>query len=218
MLAGGVPEHLRVAEVALSRSQYRVALVLAEGLSAVGAVRKALHLGVAPRRRLGRRVEGNYRAAAETGGVVLVDHGRTAEHRAPCVGRNGIAFIRPVYKICRSRVSPVHVAPRRAVGVVLEIQVPHAVLVEHPVRVVHPSVGRSVVVQRPVLLHVGHVERVGELHLLPAERALRHALNVNLDILALEHRQVERHIVIDTLSREAHVHHRRYRHVGLDDA
>ena len=218
MLAGGVPKHLRVAEVALGGGQYGVAGVLGEGLSTVGAVRNALHLGVAPRRRLGRRVESHYRTGAEAGGVVSVNYGRTAEHRAPGVGQQGVALVLPVHQVGRRRVPPVHVAPRRAVGIVLEIQVPHAVLVEHSVRVVHPSVGRSVVVQRTVLLLVRHVERVGELQFLPAKRALGHTLHVYLDVAADKGREVERHIVVYTLARQAHVHHRSYRHVGLDDA
>ena len=53
----------------------------------------------------------------------------------------------------------------------LEVEVPHAVLVEHAVGVVHPSPCGCVVIDGAIFFAVGGVERVGELHLLPASEA-----------------------------------------------
>ena len=62
------------------------------------------------------------------------------------VGSDGVRLVRPVDEVGGGAVSPRHVAPRGAVRVVLEIEVPLAVEVEHAVGVVHPPVGGRVVV------------------------------------------------------------------------
>ena len=65
--------------------------------------------------------------------------------------------------------SPGHILPLRAVGVVLIIKVPYTVFVEHTIRVVHPAIEGSVVKGRTVgSLAVCGVESVTEAHILPA--------------------------------------------------
>ena len=87
----------------------------------------------------------------------------------------------------------------------LEIKVINAVLVEHSVRVVHPAVGRRVVVQRPVLLPVRHVERVREFQPLPASGVGGHALHVYFHVLADKALKAVRHVIVYAHTRQAHV-------------
>ena len=85
---------------------------------------------------------------------------------------------------------------------------PNAILVEHTVRVVHPSVFWSVMIDGTILLAVGHVERVGILHVLPAGESRHPAIvticaidmNVERDVLAvLEFADVEWYIIVDVV-------------------
>ena len=100
--------------------------------------------------------------------------------------------------------APCHVLPLRTVGVPLVVEVPRAVLVEHSVGIVHPSVARSVVVGRAESLDVGVVEGIGELHFLPAHVILEGTLLVTVAVegdveqyrLAAELTQVEWHAVV----------------------
>ena len=109
--------------------------------------------------------------------------------------------------------SPRHVLPLRPVGVPLVVEVPHTVLVEHAVGVVHPSVQRRVVEGGPVFLAVGGVERVRQLHVLPAGVLLglaqggavlrRH--DVEHHVAALERGKVQRHEIVHAVACQADV-------------
>ena len=101
--------------------------------------------------------------------------------------------------------SPCHIFPLRPIRIVLEIEVPHTILIEHTIRIVHPAIGRSMMIERTILLTVLHVEAVGELHSLPASEvgntAIVTSLSVDMNIehqslLALVSLQVERHVII----------------------
>ena len=121
------------------------------------------------------------------------------------VGSDGVRLVRPVDEVGGGAVSPRHVAPRGAVRVVLEIEVPLAVEVEHAVGVVHPPVGGRVVVDGAELLAVLGVERAGQLQLLPAAHVGGHALHLHGGQLVAVGGEVEGHVVVDALAGEADV-------------
>ena len=195
-----VPEHMWIAEVGHVACDDRVALILGEGLSVVSTVGHALSLVLAS-----RGIESHDSTLAEASGILLVDNSRTAEYRTYHIRLDSFALKLPVYEIGRGGMSPGHVLPLRSIGIVLEIEVPHTILIEHTVRVVHPAIGRSMMIERTILLTVLHVETVGELHSLPASEvgntAVISILSVDMNIehqslLALVSLQVERYIII----------------------
>ena len=195
-----VPEHMWIAEVGHVACDDRVALILGEGLSVVSTVGHALGLVLAS-----RGIESHDSTLAEASGILVVDNSRTAEYRTYHIRLDSFALKLPVYEIGRGGMSPGHVLPLRSIGIVLEIEVPHTILIEHTVRVVHPAIGRSMMIERTILLTVLHVEAVGELHSLPASEvgntAVIAILSVDMNIehqslLALVSLQVERHIII----------------------
>ena len=205
MLGGGVPEYFRVAEVGLVGGNDGITCVLGERAPAVGAIRHALRLAVAPGGGLGRGVERDDGAGAEACGVIAVDHARAAEDGADGVGRDGDGLVLPVHEVGAGAVSPRHVAPRGAVRVVLEIEVPGAIKVEHTVGVVHPSVGRRVVEAGAEGFAVLQTKRVGQLQFLPAAGVGGHTLHLYGSELVAVDGEVEGHVVVDVLAREADV-------------
>ena len=73
-----------------------------------------------------------------------------------------------MHEVFAHRVSPVHIAPHRCIGIVLEIEVPFTVFIHQPVGIVHPAIGRRVVIHGAVLVGVGGVESVGSFQVVPA--------------------------------------------------
>ena len=195
-----VPEHMWIAEVGHVACDDRVALILGEGLSVVSTVGHALGLVLTS-----RGIESYDSTLAEASGILLVDNSRAAEYRSYHIWLDSFTLKLPVYEIGRGGMSPSHVLPLRSIGIVLEIEMPHTILIEHTVRIVHPAIGRSMMIERTILLTVLHVEAVGELHSLPASEvgntAVIAILSVDMNIehqslLALVSLQVERHIII----------------------
>ena len=158
-----IPDDMRVAEVGNVGGQHGVGGVFGERLAVVGAVGHALRL-----RLSGRGVVSQDSAGAEARRVVLIDHSAAAEDGAEGVGLNGLTLKRPVHQVGAGGVAPRHVLPRRSEGVVLVIEIPHAVLVEQSVGIVHPAISRRVVIDGAETLAVGHIERIGCPHELPA--------------------------------------------------
>ena len=159
---------MRVAEVGNVGGQHGVGGVFGERLAVVGAVGHALRL-----RLSGRGVVSQDSAGAEARRVVLIDHSAAAEDGAEGVGLNGLTLKRPVHQVGAGGVAPRHVLPRRSEGVVLVIEIPHAVLVEQSVGIVHPAISRRVVIDGAETLAVGHIERIGCPHELPAGHVAR---------------------------------------------
>ena len=108
--------------------------------------------------------------------------------------------------------SPGHVLPFRSVGIPLIIQVPFAILIEHSVWIVHPSVERGMVIGRAIFLTVRGVERVGEGEVLPAGvllglahcRSVLRGNDVEHNIVALVAAEIERHLVVYLRFRKFH--------------
>ena len=144
-------------------------LIFGKGLSVVQAIGHALRLHVSPRRWFGRSIESDNGILTETGCVLLIHHTRTAENSSPGIRCKSDTFIVPMRQVCTGRVSPVHVSPHRTVRIILEIQVIHAILVEHTVRVVHPAVSRCMMINRTEFLLVCHVERIRHFKFFPAK-------------------------------------------------
>ena len=100
--------------------------------------------------------------------------------------------------------SPCHILPLAPIGVVLEIKVPHAILIEHPIGVVHPAPYGRMMIDGTEFLPIGGVECVRILDVLPAGEvldgiapaALAVEEDVEQDALPRETGQVEGHIVV----------------------
>ncbi len=180
-----VPEHLRVAEVAelvgvrcRRQRDDRVAGVLRPGAAAVDAVGERLRLRarlhvLAVGQRQGLRVQaGEHRhhrrlaGPPEAAGVLQVHHRAAGEEHLGHVARSILLGLQrdrqlvPAQQVTADGVAPGHVAPLVAVRVVLVEEVVLAVVVDEPVRVVHPVLGRRELELRAVgLAEVGR--RVG---------------------------------------------------------
>ena len=153
LVLGRVPEHLRVTELAIVDVQDRIAGVARPGPAAVGAVGQRLLLVV----RLGRGVDRDHRRVllgAETAGVAVVHHRAAREgHLVAELGDRQRQLL-PVHEVLADRVAPGHVAPRVPERVVLVEEVVLALVVDHPVRVVHPVLRRREMKLRAIRLAV----------------------------------------------------------------
>ena len=202
-----VPNHLRVAEVGSSVSDNRVASIFCESFAVVCAVSNALGLMLTS-----RCVHGDDGIFTKTSGVLLVNHCTTTEDGAQCIGSDSLILHLPVNEVGGSGVSPSHVFPLRTVWVELIIEVPNAILIEHTIRVVHPSPSRSVVVFRTEAFAVGRVESARQLHFLPAREILHGTRlvavavesNIQQQVL-VELTQIEWHEVIHFIYSQAQI-------------
>ena len=152
----GVPDHLGVAVAMHDVVDYRVAVVLAPGVAAVGRDRQALGEGARPGGVAGG-VDGDHRGragAAQAGGVGVVHHRAAGGHGPQGVGVEGDGELGPVHQVAAHGVAPVQVAPLDAVGVVLVQQMVLAAVVEQAVGVVVPAAARGEVELRPQPLPV----------------------------------------------------------------
>ena len=145
--------------------------------------------------------------------LITIGHTRAREDGSQRIRLDGGGLVGPVDQVGRGRVAPRHVLPLRAIGVPLVVQVPNAVLVEHAVRIIHPSIGRGVVIGGAESLAVGCVKRVAHPHLAPAGEILdstRGAAvtmegDVNQHLLVAEALDIQRHIVVHLVHRKPHV-------------
>ncbi len=110
--------------------------------------------------------------------------------------------------------APRHVLPFRAVGIVLEIEVPHTVLVKHTVRIVHPAVDGSMVINRTIFfLTVCEIRIVGQMNAFPAcillsfshRTAALRSHNVENHLMPLVGRKIERNRIIRFRAGKPHV-------------
>ena len=56
--------------------------------------------------------------------------------------------------------SPMHISPHRAVGVILITEVIDTIFIKHTNRVVHPSIRRSVMIRGAIEIGIGHIPHV----------------------------------------------------------
>ena len=101
--------------------------------------------------------------------------------------------------------TPVHIAPNGSIGVVLISKVVGAVLVDQSVGIVHPAVGRGVVVDRAIVVAVGGVEGIGKFHFFPAASSGRYPLYDDFGfVYALG--KSDGYKIVGGIDGEAHVH------------
>ena len=136
---GLVPEHLRVAELLGADVQDRVPVVVqVPGAALVRGVGQGLGLVAADVGSRPYRDHGRVARAAQAGGVLGVDDRRSGEHPVLRGVRDRHPQLLPVDQVLGDGVAPGHVAPVRALGVVLVEHVVLAVVVDESVGVVHP--------------------------------------------------------------------------------
>lgn len=93
------------------------------------------------------------------------------------------------------------------------IEMPETILIEHAVRIVHPTIKRCVMILWTVLLTIDSIESVGQREILPAavihgipyRRAVLIGHDIQHDIMTIIRRQVKRHHIIDLLSCQTHI-------------
>ena len=118
----------------------------------------------------------------------------------------------PMQKVLAHGMSPVHVAPLRAVWVVLEVEVILAILIYHAVRVVHPTIERCEVITWTILIGIGGIEGIAEFHQVQGEGILLQTKNLHDGILAISCLscrillQIERHIIVSPILSQADIH------------
>ena len=64
--------------------------------------------------------------------------------------------------------SPVHIAPHGAIRIILIIQMIFSIFIKHTVGVVHPTIDRSVMIERTEHFSVGIIKRIGKFQFFPA--------------------------------------------------
>ena len=100
--------------------------------------------------------------------------------------------------------SPGKVVPHRAIRAPLVVKMPFAILVEHSVRIVHPTILRSVMIGRTEDFPVFSVDDVREFHLAPADLILgvtagcpvHRKVDEEFDVLSGPFAEIERDHVI----------------------
>ena len=111
----------------------------------------------------------------------------------------------PVNEVSGATVPPVHIPPSRPVGIVLIVEVIDAILVDHPIGVVHPAIGGAVVVDRAVIVLLRRIKAVGELELLPGDGLGRETYDLDgVGILAPRDR--DGHEVVYAVDGKTEVH------------
>ena len=151
-----VPEEVGVAEVGYCLGDDRVSLVLGEGLSVVGAICQCLALP----HQFGRCVHRHHGSFSKARGTLMVDDGRAGEDCSYHIGLQRHRLVLPMDKVGGGGVSPTHVLPQRAIGVVLVVEMPNAIAVEHAVGVVHPTVEGRMVVLGAIRVIVGSIKGI----------------------------------------------------------
>ena len=142
-----MPENFGIAEIGLAGIlDHGIAFVFGKGESVVGAVGDALDFLLTV---LGE--DGDQRAFAESGGVVVVNDRAAGEDRAQRIGRKRDGTVVPVDQIRADGVSPVHGSPVAVIGIVLVVEVILAVVPDHAVGIVHPELFGRKMDLRPVL-------------------------------------------------------------------
>ena len=157
-----VPDHIRVTGFSF-KCDDRVSIVDAEGITIIITISKTLHLTGAC-----GGVKSNDSVFSETGSVVMVNDRTSAEYCSESILSDSDRFVFPVDKVFGNRVSPSHILPFGAVRIHLVIKMPFTVFVKHSVRVVHPTIKRSVVENRTVFeLSIRSVKCIGKNYVFP---------------------------------------------------
>ena len=114
---------------------------------------------------------------------------------AVAVPVDGNRLVLPMDHVRAGRMPPVHVAPDACERIVLIVKVIYPVLVEETVRVVHPAVRRSMMIDRTIFLVRDRRRGVGEGYELPCLRRI-YPGEMYVALRCAEMLQVEGHAVI----------------------
>ena len=158
VLSGCIPKYLWVTKILFRRSQDRVTFIFRKSFSVIQAIGHTLHLYISPWSRFSRSIECHHSFFTKTSRIFMVDHTGTTKNSPPCIWYDGTPFKFPMHQIGTGRMSPMHIAPNRPIRIILEIQMIYPIFIKHSVRVVHPAVSRSMVINRTEFLLVRHVK------------------------------------------------------------
>ena len=143
----------------------------------------------------------------------MIHYTTATEDCAQSIGSDSDRLMIPMHQIGGGGMSPSHILPFGAVGIILIIEMPAAILIEHSVGIIHPSVERSMMKGGAILLAVGCVKRISQLYRLPASIPLnspgRCAVVIGNDIkhhlMSFIRGEVERNGIIHLILCEAHI-------------
>ena len=154
-----IPEDLWVSEVlhTIKWLQNWILLILMERITAIGAISHTLRLCILL--AIGC-IKGDNRILTITCRTLLIYHRTTRENMPHRVAINRRLYLFPINKIMTYSMSPMHISPHRTVGVVLITEVVDPIFIKHTNRVVHPSIGRSMMIRRTIEVGIGHIPNV----------------------------------------------------------
>jgi len=118
----------------------------------------------------------------------------------------------PMNQVLAHSMSPVHIAPLTSVWVILEIEMILSILIYHTVRVVHPTIERSEVIRWAIVIGIGGIKSIAELHEIHSQGIFLQTENLDNSHITLDRLacsillQREWHEVIYTILCQTHIH------------
>ena len=203
-----IPEHLRIAEIPqpIKRRKHRIILIFRESTPVVGAVGHTLDLPVTI---TSRGIEGDQGILAITGAIQVVDHRAAREDMPQRITGDRRRQRLPTDQVTADRMTPVHIAPHRPVGIILEIEMIFPILIDQAVGVIHPAIERRVMINRAIEIGITRIERIGNRQTAPTDSIGRHSVDNDLR-LAIRRGKLERDVIVHAINRQADIH----RHIG----
>ena len=133
-----------------------------ESITAIGAISHTLRLGILL--AIGG-IKGDNRILTITSRTLLIYYRTTRENMPHRVAVNRRFYLFPINKIMTYSMSPMHISPHRAIGVILITEVIDTIFIKHTNRVVHPSIGRTMMIRRTIEIGIGHIPDIREFQL-----------------------------------------------------
>ena len=162
-----VPKDIRIAEVGYITCDDWVIGILLKGHAIVCAVRNTLCL-CSP----SRCIKSNNSVLPKSSRVLFVNNTTTTEYGTKGIWLYCFTLIFPVHEVGRGAMCPCHILPLRTVWIVLIVQMPYTILIKHTIRVVHPTISWSVMIDRTELLTILSIEYVRQFYILPTSKVL----------------------------------------------
>ena len=133
-----------------------------ESITAIGAISHTLRLGILL--AIGC-IKGDNRILAISCHTLLIYYRTSRKNMPHRVAVNRRFYLFPINKIMTYSMSPMHISPHRTVGVILITEVVDPIFIKHTNRVVHPSIGRGMMIRRTIEIGIGHIPNIREFHL-----------------------------------------------------
>ncbi len=153
----------------------------------------------------GGSIEGDDRTGTVTGRIILVHNGTAGKDMPHRITGQGNRKMFPMNQVTAYGMPPMHISPYRTVRIILKVKMIFAILINQSVRIIHPTIQRSMVIKRTEFITVGRIERVGEFHLFPAYGILRRFADTD-NRLFCSGRQFERDEIIRFLFSQTDIH------------